>query len=155
MLGAVGTGGRRECVRKQRTGTGPGKTEAAACAGEGEQGVVARFGARGNTEVKMVRAQFTAHAIQVAPRPPVEAVFAGERGPGRVERYEFDGGCKAGEQRRGVRFGEECDPRVGGGGAEKRHRKREIAEAPEFDGEQARRRGRVWRRFCQAREVEF
>lgn len=161
VVGAVRAGGRREGTGQKKTRARAGKSDAARRAGKREQQMIAGIGAGGDGEIEAEFAEGAAELGERAPRPAVEAVFAGEGGPRGGEREQFDGRGEAVEQRRGVGRGDERDAVVGGGGAQKRKREREIAEAPELEDEEARRRcgrgrgGGGWRRFCQASGVSF
>jgi len=106
VRGAVWVRGRGERLGEEQAGAGSGKAEPAAHAREGEQCVIARIGPGGHREIEMVRAEFAANTDEVAPGPAMQAIFAGESGPGGGERDQLDGGGEAGEQGCGQGRGE-------------------------------------------------
>jgi len=69
----------------------------------------------------------------------MEEVFSAENRPWRRKRHECDLGRETGKKRRGMGFGQQGHLRLRGGGPQKRHRQRDVAEAPELDDEQSRR----------------
>ncbi len=91
--------------------------------------------------------------MHLPPRPTAQPILALKRGPGCLEWNELHGWRKPGEQGRGVGAGKERDVGVFGGLAQERHRQRKIAEAPQFEGQQAGAGVAGW--FCQARGVKF
>ena len=107
MFGAMRFRGWRNAVGQERAGAGAGETEPAPHSGELEQRVVTRIGPRGNSELKMPRAQGASRGAQLGPRPAVQTVFAGESRPRRGERHKFDRGGETREQGRGVRLRDE------------------------------------------------
>ena len=155
VFGAVRSHGRRQRVAQKNARAGARKTQPTPCAGEPEQRVIAGVASRGDAEIERLRMQFATHPCEFAPRPAMQAIFSAKRRPRRDEGHEVDLGREAGEQRGGVGLGQQRDSRMAGGGTQEWHGQREVAETPEFDNQQARRRQRVWRRFCQARGVKF
>jgi len=154
VLRAMRTRGARQRLRKQQVRTGAGKTESSPRPGQGEQRVVARIQPRGDAEIKTAPAQFAPHAGKFAPWPAMQAVFVPEGRPRRGERHEFDPRREAGQQRRRMRLGQERHARLRRRDAQERHGEGEVAQAPEFQDEEARRSGGL-RRFCQAAGVKF
>lgn len=110
-----------------------------------------RPGAHG--EIKILVPQVLHDAAQYRPRPPVQLVFAPKRRPGSGEGNQLHYGSEAVQQGGGVRFGEQGDVGMPGGFTEKWHRQCEVAQTPQFKGQQTGSGVAGW--FCQTGGVEF
>lgn len=115
--------------------------------------MIAGIGTRGDGEGKVRGTQCADEAEKLPPGPAVQTVFAGEGCPRGGERDVDHGRGEAAEQGGGVRGGDDRDLGLGRGGLQKGNGEREVAQAPEFEGEEAGTVGAGW--FCQARELKF
>lgn len=138
---------------KQQAGSRPGVTESLSGTGEPQQQMIAWVRSSAHREIEFLLSQFLHDAAQFRPRPAVQLVFAAECRPRRGVGNQLHRGSKATEQGCGVRLGEQGDVGMPSGFAEEGHREREVAQPPQFKGQQAG--SGIAGCFCQAGGVEF
>lgn len=136
VLRPMGMGGTLQWATEQEAGTGAGKAEAMANAGEGQQEMVARIRPGGNARSEGQVAQRPHQRPELAPGPVDQAVLATECGPGGVEWNQFDARGKMGKEGRGVGFAHERNPVAGAGGAKERDGQSQVADSPQLEHEQ-------------------